>query len=155
MMGKRRKLTTRAFGAEPGLPDTAGLAAWIAEHRGREADLTTFLLDRSLAPQIPAGIGWPCAGGRFYADRIRRSMAGLFEDRIEAELHADLAAVTEDAAGIVLQQKGAWCAVPAPSLLGLQDRHYGDPDERDDAVAGVYRTILRAMRDTGVAGHIL
>ena len=54
-MVKRHKLATRAFGAEPGLPDVAGLAEWIAEHRGREADIVTYRLDQSLAPQVDRG----------------------------------------------------------------------------------------------------
>ena len=55
-MVKRRNLSTRAFGAEPGIPDVAVLAAWIADHRGTPADIITYLLDQSLAPQLAAGI---------------------------------------------------------------------------------------------------
>ena len=51
-MAKRLKLATRAFGAEPGMPDIVTLAAWIAEHRGTTADIITYLLDQSLAPQV-------------------------------------------------------------------------------------------------------
>jgi hypothetical protein len=49
-MVKRLNLATRAFGAEPGIPGVADLAAWIAEHRGTTADIITYQLDRSLAP---------------------------------------------------------------------------------------------------------
>ncbi|MDD1693360.1 MAG: hypothetical protein LUQ71_01420, partial [Methanoregula sp.] len=69
-MAKRLKLATRAFGAEPGQPDVAALAEWITEHRGRMADIVTYKLDQSLAPQVSTGIVLPCAGGKFYADRI-------------------------------------------------------------------------------------
>jgi hypothetical protein len=154
-MAKRLKLATRAFGAEPGVPDVAGLAEWIAEHKGRQADITTFQLDRSLAPQVPAGIETPCAGGRFYADRIRQSITGITDNRATGELHPDLPAVIEDAAAIVVQKKGAWCAMPAPHVLGIVDVFYDDADEWSDALCGIYQTLMRAMRDTGVAGHIL
>jgi hypothetical protein len=154
-MAKRHNLATRAFGSEPGLPDVTGLAAWIAEHRGREADIVTYLLDQSLAPQVSAGIGLPCAGGKFYEDRIRQCITGIAGNRATEELHVDTAALIEDAAGIVVQKKGAWCTVPAPHALGIVDAYYHDEDEWRAALSDAYGTILRAMRDTGVAGHIL
>lgn len=154
-MIKRRNLATRAFGAEPGLPDVAGLAEWIAEHRGREADIVTYRLDQSLAPQVTVKIGIPCAGGKFYADRIRQCIAGIRDNRAVGELHVDTPAIIEDAAGIVVQKKGAWCAVPAPHVLGIEDAHYDDDDEWTAALSGAYRTLMRTMRDTGVTGHVL
>jgi hypothetical protein len=154
-MVKRRKLATRAFGAEPGLPDVAGLAAWITEHRGREADIVTYQLDQSLAPQVTAAIGSPCAGGKFYADRIRQCIAGIRDNKAVGELHINPPAIIEDAAGIVVQRKGAWCAIPAPHVLGIEDAHYGDGEEWSAAIGDAYRTIMRTMRDTGVAGHVL
>ena len=154
-MVKRRTLATRAFGAEPGLPDTAGLADWIAEHRGRTADLVTYRLWQSLAPQVPAGIGLPCAGGRFYEDRILQCLAGVTDKSAAGEIHADTPAVIEDSAGIVVQAKGAWCAMPAPHGLGIADGYYHDEDEWGMAICEAYRSIMRAMRDTGVAGHVL
>jgi hypothetical protein len=154
-MVKRHTLATRAFGAEPGQPDMAGLAAWIAEHRGRTADLMTWRLDRSLAPQLEAGIQDTCAGGKFYADRILASLCGI-ENRIcTGELHVESADIIEDAAGIVVQKKGAWCAMPAPHLLKLKDDYYEDQFEWSDAVNKSYRSIMRSMRDIGVAGHVL
>jgi hypothetical protein len=154
-MVKRLNLPTRAFGAEPGQPDVPGLAAWIAEHRGRTADIVTYQLDRSLAPQIPAKIGTPCAGGRFYADRIRQCLAGVAGSRARGELHLDAAAIIEDAAGTVVQKKGAWCAIPAPHVLHLKDEYYHDEDEWSDAICCMYRALMRAMRDTGVPAHVL
>jgi hypothetical protein len=155
IMVKRLDLATRAFGAEPGVPGVAELTDWIAEHRGRLADITTYRLDRSLAPQIPAGIGTPCAGGRFYADRIRESITGITDGRAHEELHADTPGVIEDAAAIVVQKKGSWCAMPAPHALGIEDAYYCDPDEWNDAICGACKTLMRAMRDTGVPGHVL
>lgn len=154
-MAKQLDLLTRAFGAEPPVPDCAVLADWIAEHRGRLADIITYRLDQSLGPQIPAGIGTPCAGGRFYADRICGCIEGITENRATGDLHADTPDIIEDAAAIVVQKKGAWCAMPAPHALGIKDTYYGDADEWNDAICGIYRTLMRAMRDTGVVGHVL
>jgi hypothetical protein len=154
-MVKRLNLATRAFGAEPGVPGVAGLASWIAEHRGSTADIITYLLDRSLAPQIPAGILTTCAGGTFYADRILQSVAGIAGTKVTGELHLDTEAIVEDAARIVVQKKGSWCAIPAPHLLRITDSFYGDPDEWSDAICGAYSSLMRSMRDTGVAGHVI
>jgi len=154
-MVKRLNLPTRAFGAEPGQPAVAGLAAWIAGNRGRTADIVTYQLDRSLAPQVTAAIGTPCAGGKFYADRIIQCLSGIRDRRATGELHVDTPAIVEDAAGIVVQKKGAECAMPAPHVLGITDAYYGDADEWSDMICGAYRTVMRAMRDTGVAGHVL
>ncbi len=154
-MVKRLKLPTRGFGAEPGQPDVAALAEWVTEQRGRAADIVTYLLDQSLAPQVSAGIGIPCAGGKFYARRIRDCLRGVDDGRIMDDLHFDHAPFVEDAAGIVVQKRGAWCAVPAPHLLGLTDRYYQDEDEHRDAIHSLYQDLMRTMRDTGVAGHVL
>ena len=155
IMAKRLNLATRAFGAEPGVPDVAGLAEWIAEHKGRQADITTYRLDRSLAPQATAGIGTCCAGGMFLADRILASLSGVDGRKAVGEIHPDTHEIIEDAAGIVVQKRGAWCAMPAPHVLGLEDSFYDDVDEWDYAICGAYRTLMRAMRDVGVAGHVL
>jgi hypothetical protein len=154
-MAKRLKLATRGFGAEPGTPDVAALAAWIAEHRGRTADIVTYLLEQSLAPQLSAGIQLPAAGGVFYAGRIRDCLRGIKSSRIIDDLSLDPAPIIEDAAGIVVQKKGAWCALPAPQDLGLTDRYYLDDEEHKYAIHTVYTSLMRTMRDTGVAGHIL
>ncbi|MDD1689326.1 MAG: hypothetical protein LUQ66_01540 [Methanoregula sp.] len=154
-MVKRLKLETRAFGAEPGQPDVTALAAWIAEHRGRMADITTYRLDQSLAPQVSAGIMSPCAGGKFYRDRILECITGIEDTKAIGELHLDTMAIIEDAAGIVVQKRGAECAMPAPHVLGIEDAYYEDGDEWSDAICGMYKALMRAMRDTGVAGHVL
>jgi len=154
-MAKRLQLTTRAFGAEPGVPDVAALAAWIAEHRGITADIVTYLLDQSLAPQLPAGITSPCAGGRFYSTRILECLPGVEGRKATGEIHLNPHAIIEDAAGIVVQKKGAWCALPAPHLLGITDTYYHDQEEWNDAITGTYRDLMRSMRDTGISGHVL
>jgi hypothetical protein len=154
-MVKRLTLATRAFGAEPGLPGIAGLAAWIAEHRGTTADLTTYLLDQSLAPQIPAGISTTCAGGKFYAVRILQALRGIDGTRATGELHLDVQALVEDTARVVVRKKRSWSAMPAPHLLPVTDAFYHDDEEWSSAICEVYSTIMRAMRDTGIEGHVL
>lgn len=154
-MVKRHKLATRGFGSECGVPDIPALAAWIAGHRGTTADITTYRLDQSLSPQIEAGIMTPCAGGKFYADRILASLCCVEDRKATGELHVESAAIIEDAARIVVGQKGAWCAMPAPHLLKIVDEYYYDESEWSTAICGAYRTIMRSMRDSGIAGTIL
>lgn len=154
-MAKRFRLNTRGFGGEPAVPDVKTLAVWVGKHKGRTADILTYRLDQSLAPQIDAGIVKPCAGGRFYAERILASLAGVANGRATGEIHAETCTMIEDAAGIVVQKKGAWCAVPAPHALGIQDDYYDDGMEWNAAICGAYRTVFRDMRDTGVDGHVV
>jgi hypothetical protein len=154
-MIKRLKLATRAFGAEPGIPELTVLAAWIAGHRGSTADIITYLLDQSLEPQLSAGIIAPCAGGRFYKNRIMQSLLGVDGRKATGEIDLDSYAIIEDAAGIVVQKKGAWCALPAPHVLGITDTYYDDEYEWNDAITGTYRTLMRSMRDVGINGHVL
>jgi hypothetical protein len=154
-MAKTIQLETRAFGSEPVMPDVAALASWVAGHRGIAADLTAFLLDRSLEPQITAGVTRPCAGGLFCRDRIRESLCGLCKDKVTDEIGAETGTVREDAGFIIAQKKGAWCAIPAPHELGIIDRYFNDEDELNDALTGAYRIIMRAMRDAGIGGHVL
>jgi hypothetical protein len=154
-MVKLHKLPTRAFGAEPGVPDVAKLAEWIAEHRGTTADITTYQLFQSFAPQISAGIGHPCAGGKFCADHIRSSLLGVECGCATDEIAVNPEAIIEDAAGIVVQKRNSWCALPAPHLLGLSDGYYHDDEEWSDAITGAYVSLMRAMRDIGIAGHVL
>ena len=154
-MAKLHKLTTRAFGAEPGIPDVAQLTEWIAEHRGTMADLTTYQLYQSLAPLLAAGIGHPCAGGKFCADRIRASLLGVVERCATDEIALHTDALIEDSAGIVVQKRNSWCSLPAPHVLGLIDNYYHDDEEWSDAITEAYGSLMRAMRDIGIAGHVL
>jgi hypothetical protein len=45
--------------------------------------------------------------------------------------------------------------MPAPHLLGITDNFYDDEEEWNDALAVIYRTLMRSMRDTGISGHVL
>jgi len=154
-MVKKRTIPTRSLGAEPGVPDIPMLAAWVAEHRGKSGDLISFQLDQSLAPQVSAGITVPCAGGKFYQDRIMECVIGIQNNQAVNEIGISTTSVMEDMVTIVAQKKGVWCALPAPHLLGIKDAYYGDKDELNDAITGVYRTLMRSMRDAGIAGHVL
>ena len=154
-MAKRLKLATRALGAEPGIPDVPVLTTWISDHRGLTADITTYLLDISLSSQLSAGIMSPCAGGRFYRGRIMACLSGVEDGKATAEISLDPLEIIQDAAEIASQKKGIWCALPAPHILGITDAFYDDEEEWTDALAGVYRTLMRSMRDTGINGHVL
>jgi hypothetical protein len=154
-MGKRLKLRTRGFGAETGIPDVDKLAAWVADHRGCPADLISYQLDESLVPQITAGITFPCAGGGFYGDRIRSCLNGIQDNVVLEEIGVQPSVLIEDAAAVSAHGNGIWCALPAPHVLGLRDGYYNDEDEWLDALFGAYRTLMRAMRDAGIAGHVL
>ncbi len=154
-MAKIVPLETRAFGAEPGVPDIAALADWVADHRGIAADLHAYRLDRSLAPQLAAGITRPCAGGLFCGNRILGSLCGLCGDTVTDEIGVETGTIRGDAGLIAAQKKGVWCAIPAPHELGIVDGYYHDEDEWNDALAGAYRTIMRVMRDAGTGGHVL
>ena len=156
-MSKVVPLPTRALGAEPGIPDRAALGEWIAEHRGKSADLHTYRLDTSLAPELSAGITFPCAGGLFCRERIRESLIGLNAagDTVTGDLHVDTAILVQDARSLVARKKDVWCALPAPRSLGITDKYYNDEDEWGEALTSAYRTLMRAMRDEGVGGHVL
>lgn len=154
-MKKRHSLATRAFGAEPVRPDIAVLAEWITANRGTAADITTYLLDQSLVPQVSAGVLAPCSGGRFYKNRIMANLLGVKDGNVTDEIGLDFHALSEDAAHIIKKKKGVWFAQPAPHLLGITDLFYHDEAEWHDAIAGAYRTIMRSMRDAGISGHVL
>ena len=154
-MVKRLTLPTRAFGAEPGVRDIPAIASWVAEHRGMTADIHTCTLDQSLTPQLKAGITMPCAGGKFYADRILSSLIGVTGKEAVDEIGVQTSAVIEDACALVAEKKGVWCAMPAPHALRITDKYYNDEDEWNDAITGAYRTLMRAMRDAGILGHVL
>ncbi len=153
--GKLRQIPTRAFGAEPGIPDIRELAGWVAERRGMQGDLTTYLLARSLSPQKETAITAPCAGGKFYRNRLIGCLLGLDADTVVAEIGVDAEPVIADAIETTKALRGVSVAMPAPHLLGITDSYYHDDDEWVHAIAGAYRTLMRSMRDAGCGGHVL
>jgi hypothetical protein len=154
-MAKQRPLPTRAFGAEPAVPGIPSLAVWVAEHRGTAADLTSYRLDQSLAPQIDAQVTMPCAGGIFMKDRVMGCLTGVADGRATGEIGVLTEAVIDDTFGLMAQKKSVWCALPAPHTLGITDAYYHDEDEWSSAITGAYRTLMRSMRDAGIGGHVL
>ncbi|WAC04477.1 MAG: hypothetical protein OS112_08400 [Methanoregula sp.] len=154
-MVKRRPLPTRAFGAEPETPDVPALAEWIAENRGRSGDLISFQLDQSLIHQISAGITSPCAGGKFYKDRVMSCLIGVDNTTVVDDIAVQGELVNSDAHAIASRKKNIWCALPAPHALGITDDYYHDENEWHDAIASAYRTLMRSMRDGGISGHVL
>ena len=154
---KKRQLPTRAFGAEPDVPDVPALSGWVAKRRetGGESDITTYLLEEALAPQLDAGITVPCSGGKFYKSRLLASFTGIEDRVIRGETGISDSAIIADATELVLRKKGVWCALPAPHLLSITDDYYRDEEEAEGAVADLYRGAMRAMRDAGVYGHVL
>lgn len=153
--GKQRTLPTRAFGAEPGIPDISFLADWVAERRGSRGDLTVFLLEQSLTPQQDAGITVPSAGGKFYRNHLLESLLGLDGLAITSEIGVNPDTVISDTADVVAMMKGVSVTMPAPHLLGLADQYFHDDDEVSLAITGAYRSLMRAMRDAGCGGHVL
>jgi hypothetical protein len=154
-MNRRVDLATRGLGAEPSIPDLTDLSVWVASHRGTAADLTSFLIDQSLSPQVDAGIVSPCAGGKFMKNRLLENLIGIRDTAVIEEIGVRTEPFIEDAARIVAQKRDVWCALPAPSSLGVTDSYYHNNDDLHEAVIEAYRSILRAMRDGGVSGHVL
>jgi len=154
-MSRRLKLATHGLGAEPHIPEIGRLSAWIAEHRGTPADLTTYRLFESLSPQIEAKIDFPCAGGVFLKEKIQQCLSGVTERKVIDELSVNTSPLSEDACFAATMKRNIWFALPAPHFLNLSDSYYNDGAEWEDALARVYRTIMREMRDAGAAGHIL
>jgi hypothetical protein len=152
-MVKRQKVPTRSMGSEGEDPDIQRLAAWVSERRGVPGDLTTYLLERSLLPQ--GDIDTPCAGGEFYRTRWLACIEGITGEVITGELDSAPAEVILDAVRITSLRKGAWAAIPAPSLLGITDRYYDDPDEVYLGLTRAYTRLMREMRDAGIRGHVL
>lgn len=154
---KRRPLPTRALGTEPNSPDIPALAAWVAERRevNEAGDLTTYQITQALAPQLGAGITAPCAGGIFYKTRLLSSFTGIEERIIIGETEVVGSEIIADCMELACMKKRVWCALPAPHILSISDSYYGDEDEAAIAVAGLYRSAMRSMRDAGIGGHIL
>ncbi|NYT17705.1 MAG: hypothetical protein GKC06_06850 [Methanomicrobiales archaeon] len=154
-MGKRLSFPTRSFGSDTVPPDPSLLPAWVAERRGREGDLTSFLLEQGIFPQIDAGVTSPCAGGTFYTARWREAIEGVEDGIITDELGVRMADVIRDAEDMTRIRKGLFMTVPAPHMLGLHDRYYQDPEEAGEALFSVYRALMRGQRDAGLHAHVI
>jgi hypothetical protein len=152
-MVKARRVLVRSFGSEVEVPAVEELAAWVREQRGSAADLTTYLLDRSLAVQT--GVDLPCAGGLCYGDRWLFSLHGIRDRVLVHDLDPFPGDVERDAAMLTGGRKGAWVGIPAPHRLNVRDEYFRDPEECCAALCGAYRQLMRAMRDCGIRGHVI
>jgi hypothetical protein len=153
-MGKRLSFPTRSFGSDGARPDRSSLAEWVSRHRGREGDLSSYLLERELSFQQAAGVNIPCAGGRFYFEKWRNFLTGVENGRISGELGYDGAGLLKDTEEVTSLVKGVWMTVPAPHLLGLKTGLSRDPDEATSALHDVYHDMMRSGRDAHLSGHV-
>ncbi|HNL85558.1 MAG TPA: hypothetical protein PKH71_00225 [Methanoregulaceae archaeon] len=154
-MRKRVSFLTRSLGSDAPIPDREVLAEWVGARRGKQGDLTTFRLEAELVPQIDAGVGIPCAGGKFYQDRLIDSFIGTEGRVITGEIGYDSFPLVKDAEYLSAIQKDLWFAFPSPGELRLNNRYYKDTDEVLPALVSVYHAMMRSMRDRGIFGHIL
>jgi hypothetical protein len=152
-MVKVRRIAVRSFGSEVPEPTVPELAEWVREMKGAAGDLTTYLLDESLNPQV--GVDLPCPGGRIYRARIMESFRGLDEETLTREPAVDTHFVEEDARWGAARTKGLRFSIPAPHLLGIEDAFYHDREEFCEGICTCYRQIMRSMRDSGAGGHVL
>ena len=154
-MGKRITFPTRSFGSDAQDPDPAALAEWVGARRGQAADLITYQLEQGLIPQLDSGVTLPCAGGRWYRERWLGALTGVEGTDITGEMGCDPRHLIQDADDMNRMQKNLWLAVPSPRELGLTDRYFHDPEEAAHSLLSAYQEMMRAMRDAGIAGHVL
>lgn len=154
-MAKKLIFPTRSFGSDAPPAELAELSGWAGSRSGKGGDLLLFRVEKTLTPQINANIGMPCAGGPFYDERILECTRGVQEGLVTGELWLEPGLVQADSYAIRACSPGAWCALPAPSLLGLKNEYYGDDEDALHAICSHYQAIMREMRDRGVAGHVL
>jgi len=152
-MAKARRVPVRSFGSEVETSSVRELADWVREQRGSPADLTTYLLDRSLSVQ--QGVDIPCAGGLCYGDRWLSAIHGIRDRALVHDPDPFTGDVEGDALGILATRKGAWVGIPAPHRLEVRDEYFHDPGECCAALGGAYRDLMRAMRDRGIRGHVI
>ncbi|MDH7593692.1 MAG: hypothetical protein QHG99_04960 [Methanomicrobiales archaeon] len=152
-MVRRVRIPVRSFGEDAPIPEEVLLTEWIREHQGMEADLITCLLDLSMHHQ--EGVDLPCIGGEFYHERWLCSIEGLEGRRLVGEPAPRGRDVLMDLAVVSRNRTNLWWAIPAPHLLALEDRHFGDPEEFLSAISDCYLGLMREMRDQGAYGHVL
>ncbi|MBP1929361.1 hypothetical protein J2741_001908 [Methanolinea mesophila] len=154
-MAKKLFFPTRSFGSDSPQAGITELSEWVGTRSGKGGDLLLYRLEKTLIPQIEAGIGMPCAGGPFYDERILECTPGIRERKIAGELWLETGLVEGDGRIIRGHSSCAWCAIPAPSLLDLDNEYYSDDEDALHALCSHYQVIMREMRDQGVAGHVI
>ena len=154
-VGKPIVFPTRSFGSDAPPPDPGLLAEWVRTRRGQPADLVSYFLEEGLVPQLDAGVTFPCAGGRFYRQRWLDALTGIEDSVITAEPGCDATQLVADAVDLGRIRKNLRVAIPAPHVLALKDQYFKDSDEADHSLSTVYGDMMRAMRDAGIAGHVV
>ncbi len=154
-MAKKLIFPTRSFGSDASSVELPELSGWAGSRSGKGGDLLLFQLEKTLVPQIDSGIGMTCAGGPFYEERVLECTRGVQEGLITGELWLDPGLVRGDGKSLRALSPGTWCAMPAPSLLGLKNRYYSDDEDALHALCSHYQGLMREMRDQGIAGHVL
>jgi hypothetical protein len=152
-MTRRITIPVRSFGSEVAVPGVSDLAEWLKGRAGEEADLTTYLIERSLDAQ--SGVEIPAVGGLFYGERWRKGFVGMVDGTLVGEPGIDPSALIADAHYIRARRKGVWFSLPAPHMLGFQDAYIDDDEEFREIIATGYARLAREMRDAGVQGHVL
>ena len=152
-MARRITIPVRSFGSEVGVPEVPELAEWLKGKRGKEADLTTYRLERSLDAQ--EGVAVPAAGGLFYGERLSAAFQGMADGVLVDEPGIDPSVVAADARLVCTRRKDARFSLPAPHMLGFRDGYIGDEEEFSETIATAYARLAREMRDAGVRGHVL
>ncbi len=155
-MSKKIKFQTCSLGSEPDPSlDKDDLVSWIRSRAGLGGDLARYWFQKPLSYQREAQVDVPCAGGLFYGERLRESLAGLDKGTITGELGLDPGLLKTDIGEVVKKPAPLWVAVPSPGRLGITDEYYGDPEEASRNLYFWFRRLMREMRDSGADGHVL
>ncbi len=139
-MSKKIHFSTLSLGSNPDEPNLSDLAGFVQKNTGREVDLNSFYLERSLSSQLNARIEFPCGGGRFLGSRLTEFIGS---ETGNPDTVTDL---IQDAELITRITPHALSALPALSVL---------KKDCTEELFSSFRTILRKMRDRNVRGHIL
>ena len=152
-MNKRRNLLVWSFGGEAPDPNLPVLADWAGRQRGSSCDLLSFKVEHSLRDQ--AGFDRLAYGGMYYADRMRESIGGIRSGFLREEPWTCTESLRADAARAVRISRKVWAVLPSPLHLLIEDGIYSDREEYESALCGIYRLLMREIRDAGVYGTII
>ncbi len=147
-MAKKIRFKTISLGSEPDQPDIDELTRFIRAMKGRQADLITYHLIRSLEGQTEAKISSPAGGGLFMQSR--------FDDALTCSpdgCQVNTSGFEEDALVMTKVAGPVRSVLPSPGLLP------GSPEPTDEETCAefcyAYAKVLRSMRDKNITGHIL
>lgn len=152
-MKKRRNLPVWSFGGEEPDPDLATLASWVGRQKEVACDLLSFKVETSLADQ--KGLDRLAYGGMFYADRLRDSLGGIRSGFLREEPWIRAETLRDDASRAVAFSRKVWAVLPSPMHLKIEDGVFDEREEYEGALCGMYRLLMREIRDAGVYGTII